>query len=254
MTYLDAIILGALQGLTEFLPISSSGHLVLGQSLLGITLPGKTFEVILHLGSLVSICIVFWPDIRDLIRSLNRVETWSFIGVLVLATVPAAVIGISFDDQIDAAFDSPRLVAVSLWVTGFILLSTRWFRSRDIQINWRNGLAIGLAQALAIIPGISRSGSTISMALALGIPADKAARFSFLLALPAILGAGLLTGIDVWQTPETQLTVGVSLTGFFTSLIVGWIALKWLINLVSKGKFYQFSAYCFALGLLAWVV
>ncbi|NOZ74197.1 MAG: undecaprenyl-diphosphate phosphatase [FCB group bacterium] len=254
MTYLDAILLGALQGLTEFLPISSSGHLVIAQALLGIELPGKTFEVILHLGSLGSILIVFRNDIYSLIRTLHTSETWKFIGLLVLATLPAAVIGIAFDNQIDRAFDSPRLVAVSLWITGFILLSTRWFQSRGKTINWQRGLGIGFAQALAIVPGISRSGSTISLAMALGVPAKEAARFSFLLALPAILGAGLLTGLKVLKSPEVSLSWSVSLIGFLTSLFVGWAALTWLIHLVSRGKFYQFSGYCFVLGLVAWVI
>lgn len=254
MTYLNAILLGTLQGLTEFLPVSSSGHLVIGQALLGISLPGKTFEVILHLGSLGSILIVFRKDIRSLIQTLNTQETWKFIAILALATVPAAVFGIAFDDQIDRAFDNVHLVAVSLWVTGFILLSTHWLGSRENRIDWQRGLGIGFAQALAIIPGISRSGSTISLALALGVPAKEAARFSFLLALPAILGAGLLTGLDVMKSPEHSLTLGMGLVGFLTSLLVGWLALKWLIHLVSKGKFYQFSGYCFVLGFLAWMI
>jgi len=254
MTYLQAMILGAIQGLTEFLPISSSGHLVLGKALLDLHLPGKSFEVILHLGSLVSIAIVFWPDIMEILRSLNKRETWNYIGIIVLATVPAAIVGVLFDKQINAAFNSTHVVAISLWVTALVLLVTRWVKQGDKPIQWKNGFIIGCAQAVAIIPGISRSGSTISTAMLLGIPPKEAARFSFLMAIPAIMGAGVLTGMDVLKNPTETVSLGIGLAGFFTSLIVGWAALKWLINLISKGKFYQFSAYCFLVGIVAWMV
>ncbi|RMF10162.1 MAG: undecaprenyl-diphosphate phosphatase [Candidatus Neomarinimicrobiota bacterium] len=254
MTYLEAVLLGALQGVTEFLPISSSGHLVLGQAWLGISLPGKTFEVVLHLGSLISILLVFWPDIRNLVLSLHQTATRRYAGILLWATLPAALIGIWLEEWFDQAFDSPHLVAASLVVTGLILFATKFLTPGQREVDWKRGFYIGLAQMCAIVPGISRSGSTISAALALGVESQEAARFSFLLALPAIAGAGLLTLREVMVTPELGLPLGPALAGFLTSVLVGYAALTWLLRIVSRGKLYQFSAYCFILGMLAWIV
>jgi len=254
MNLFDVIILGVLQGLTEFLPISSSAHLVISQYLLGIQIPGNDLEVILHVGTLFSVVAVFWSDIISLLTTLKEKETQKYIFYIIIGTLPAVVVGLLFKDRIESAFDSVTLVASTLIVTGVILILTRWAVNRNKELNYGNGFLIGVAQALAIIPGLSRSGLTISTGLFLGIPADVVARFSFLLAIPAIAGAGLLTTLDLIGTNVTTLSVPLVLTGFVSSFIVGWIALKWLIGLLKTGKFHWFGVYCIGVGILIWIV
>ena len=195
MTILEAVILGIIQGLTEFLPISSSGHLVLGQELLGISIPGNSFEVVVHLGTLCSVLIVFWPDIWELITSIRSTTSQKYILGIVIATIPAVLIGLLFKDIISEAFDNIRVVSITLLITGLILFTTKYINIKDINISLGRGLLIGIAQAAAIIPGISRSGVTISAGMHLGVSPDKAAKFSFLLAIPAIAGAGIINRI-----------------------------------------------------------
>jgi len=247
MNIIDAIILGILQGFTEFLPISSSGHLVLGQKLLGIHVPGNTLEVILHIGTLFSIIFVFWKDIVSIFKNLKQSETQKFVGLLILGTIPAVVIGLFFKDSIEVFFDSSKIVGFMLLVTAALLFLTRFVNKNDKEINWKSSFAIGLAQAFAILPGVSRSGSTISIAMMLGISPSKAARFSFLLAIPALIGAGLLTALDI---DTIQVSTNVLIVGFFSSFLSGWIALKWLLGLLKSGKFYWFGFYCLIVGLI----
>ncbi len=254
MNLFDVIILGVLQGLTEFLPISSSAHLVISQYLLGIQIPGNALEVILHVGTLFSVVAVFRKDIISLLSTLKESETQKYIFYIIIGTLPAVVVGLLFKEKIESAFDSVTLVAVMLLATGVILILTKWVKNRKKELNSGNGLLIGMAQALAIIPGLSRSGLTISMGLFLGIPAEVVARFSFLLAIPAIAGAGLLTTLDLIGTDVTILSIPLVLTGFISSFIVGWVALKWLIGLLKTGKFHWFGVYCVGVGILIWIV
>jgi undecaprenyl-diphosphatase len=249
--FLDALILGILQGITEFLPVSSSGHLVLGQKLLGINVPGNAFEVILHIGTLMSILVVFWPDIHRLLNEIKDVHVRTYIFTLVLGTTPAIIVGLSLKGQFALMFDNVHSVALALIVTGIILIFSKWFLNKKSDLTLVKGFGIGLAQALAIIPGISRSGATICTGLMMGLSTEEAARFSFLLAIPAIAGAGLLTAIDI---DKISLGMDVMAVGLLSSFLVGWVALKWLLNLLKTGKFHWFGVYCLLLGIIAaWI-
>ena len=253
MTIFEAALLGIIQGLTEFLPISSSGHLVIGQKVLGISVAGNVFEIVVHLGTLVSVLIVFWSDIWQLITSLKSTPTQKYIFAIVIGTLPAMVIGFLFKDVISEAFENIKVVAVTLMITGLILLTTKFINTKLKDISAGRGLLIGIAQGMAIIPGISRSGLTISLGMYLGIAPDKAAKFSFLLGIPAILGAGLLTGLDLMESSEPTLALSVLIVGFVSSLLVGWISLKWLLGLIKSGKFHWFGVYCLLIGLISWL-
>jgi len=251
MDFLDALILGILQGMTEFLPVSSSGHLVLGQKLLGINVPGNAFEVILHIGTLMSILVVFWPDIHRLLNENKDAHVRTYIFTLVLGTTPAIIVGLSLKGQFALMFDNAHSVALALIVTGIILIFSKWFLNKKSDLTLVKGFGIGLAQALAIIPGISRSGATICTGLMMGLSAEEAARFSFMLAIPAIVGAGLLTAIDI---DKISLGMDVMAVGLLSSFLVGWVALKWLLNLLKTGKFHWFGVYCLLLGIIAaWI-
>ena len=254
MTIFEATLLGIIQGLTEFLPISSSGHLVIGQKVLGISVAGNVFEIVVHLGTLVSVFIVFWKDIWQLITSLKSVSTQKYIFAIAIGTMPAIIIGFLFRDVITEAFESIRFVAITLMITGLILLTTKFIKTKLKDISIGRGLLIGIAQAMAIVPGISRSGMTISLGMHLGIAPDKAAKFSFLLGIPAIAGAGLLTGIDLMESSEATLGLSVLIVGFISSLLVGWISLRWLLGLIKLGKFHWFGVYCILIGILSWIL
>ena len=250
MDIIDALILGSLQGITEFLPVSSSGHLVLGQHFLGLSLPGNFFEVLVHLGTLCSVLVVFRTEILKLIQSIKSAESKIMLSALVIGTIPAVLIGLSMKDKISQLFENPLAVSFSLILTGIWLVMTKWFVNQQSNINLKNGFLIGCAQAIAIIPGISRSGATIGVAMLLGISPEKAAKFSFLLAIPAIAGAGLLTAIDIDPALVSSLSSGTIIVAFFSSFLVGWAALTWLLKLISKGQFHWFGLYCMVIGIL----
>ena len=251
MTLSDAIILGIIQGITEFLPISSSGHLVLGQELLGVNMPGNVFEVVTHIGTLLSVIFVFWKELAAILRSIQSLDTQRYIVYLLIGTLQAVIVGLGGKDIISSLFDSIYLVAGALIFTGIVLLGTQKLREKRERLNGKKGIVIGMAQALAIIPGISRSGLTISTSLALGLPGKEAAKFSFLLAIPAISGAGLLTALDMepgtFSIPLPQLSAA-----FVSSFTVGYISLKWLLGLLESGKFHRFGYYCITVGLITY--
>ena len=253
MTLIEAITLGVIQGITEFLPISSSGHLVLGQALLGIVLPGNEFEVITHLGTLLSVFCIFWTDIIKLISGIRDIKTQKYILYLTIATIPAVVVGLTSKSFISVLFESIHLVSISLIFTGLILFLSQKLIQRSETMTIKKGFLIGLSQAIAIIPGISRSGMTISMGLALGISGKEAAKFSFLLAIPSITGAGILTLMD---TSFSTMTIPASslIAAFLSSFIIGYLSLKWLFGLLESGKFHLFGYYCILIGLLTLVI
>jgi len=252
MTILEATILGIVQGFTEFLPISSSGHLVLGQAILGIEQPGNEFEILVHLGTLASVLVIFFDDIKSLILSLASKKTKIFIIYIVIGTLPAISIGLGFKDLIDSLFENVTAVGGALIFTGVVLFGSSFANRQYKEHSFLTCISIGCAQAMAIIPGVSRSGMTISAALFLGLSAKEAARFSFLLAIPAIGGAGLLTALDV--SGGFQMPIPVALAGLISSFAVGVVALKWLLGWLEQGKFHYFGIYCFAVGLITLVV
>jgi len=251
MQYIDTLILAILQGLTEFLPISSSGHLVIGQKLLNINLPGNAFEVVLHLGTLMSVLTVFRGEIKGIIFNLSDSSNQYYISALVFGTIPALLVGLLLRDSISLIFDDIRFVSLSLICTGIMLITSKFIVKRNVKLTLFIGLLIGLAQAAAIIPGISRSGATICMGILMGLSVPEAARFSFLLSIPVIIGAGLLTAINIKTIP---FSFDIVLLGILFSYLVGWISLKWLLTILNSGKLYWFGVYCLIIGLFVFMI
>ena len=273
MEILDAIILGVIQGLTEFLPVSSSGHLVLGGELLGLTESHLTFDVVVHVATLMVTLGFYRASVmgigKSLVQNLGSVfslTTWMdgfkawpelrLLFLIVVGSVPTAVIGLLFKDELEGLFGSPRLVSGMLLVTaGILWLTTRRSdTSRGIsEMRVRDALLIGLLQGFAVIPGISRSGSTIACALLLGVERELAVRFSFLLSVPAILGALLLQVLDVLETGHVLEPVPMA-AGFLAAVVVGVGALMMLIPLVNQGRLHYFAMYLVPVGILGIVV
>ena len=270
MNFFEALLLGILQGLTEFLPVSSSGHLVLAQAFLGLKEPLVFFDVMLHVGTLAAVLVVYRGAIGNLISGgvsaiarRNVSPELKFIWLILLGSIPTGVIAMLFKDTLEAAFDKVWLVSVMLIVTGGILQLPRLRRegaapkrasgnnggasdAADTGMRWWHAPLIGIAQGCAITPGISRSGTTISVALLCGISAKTAAEYSFLLSIPAILGAVVLKMRDV---VDTAIPIHIIAGGMLASFVVGYIALRLLLVMLNRGKFSVFSYYCVALGL-----
>jgi undecaprenyl-diphosphatase len=254
MNIFETTILGIIQGLTEFLPVSSSGHLVLFQNLLGFKEPELLLDCSLHFGTLLAVCVYFRNDLKKIVTEIWKGDFKnphaSLALWIVVGSVPTAVIGLVFKAPLERLFGSVTIVGATLIVTGIIVALTRMipegFGTRT-RVGLLAALAVGTAQGLAIIPGISRSGTTIVCALLLGLDRDLAGRFSFLLAIPAIIGA-LAIQIDLDALERVGLVpLGF---GFFSSAIVGLLALKLLMGIVRKGHLYYFAPYCWVIGLV----
>ncbi len=261
MTLLNAVILGLIQGLTEFLPVSSSGHLVIGQHLLHLTEPNLAFDVVLHLGTLLAVFVYFRRELREILTALfgKGDPKWRRVALLILlATVPTGVIGVLFKDLFERLFSSPAVVACMLAVTGLLLFTadrvTKAVRPLS-GVGMKDALLIGLVQGVSIIPGISRSGSTIAMGLFRRIEAKAAARFSFLLSIPAILGATVLEGKEI-----IGHAVGGSglifFTGFVTAAVSGWLAIRILMAVLARKGLTVFALYCWGVAGITffWIV
>ena len=250
MQYLDTLILAILQGLTEFLPISSSGHLVIGQKLLDINLPGNAFEIVLHIGTLMSVLTVFRGELKTLLFNLNDPFNRYYISAIAFGTIPAILFGLLLKDYISLIFDNIRFVSISLVFTGIMLVASKFIIKRNVKLTVFIAIIIGMAQAVAIIPGISRSGATICMGILMGLSASEAARFSFLLSIPVIIGAALLTAMNIETIP---FGLDIILLGIVSSYLVGWVSLKWLLNILNSGKLYWFGIYCLIIGLFVYI-
>ncbi|MBN2227058.1 MAG: undecaprenyl-diphosphate phosphatase [candidate division Zixibacteria bacterium] len=251
MNYLDAIILGVLQGLTEFLPVSSSGHLVLTQHLLGVKLNGVVFELLVHFGTLMAVLIYFRERIIRLILALfdrSMKTERRMILFLILGTIPAVVVALLFDDIIEEAFSSPVLTSVMLVITGFVLLLTGVIKKKGGEVSGGKAFLIGCGQALAIFPGISRSGSTIAAGMFVGIKPMEAAEFSFLLSIPAIAGAIVFKLREIVDLDTTL--IGQYAVGTAVSFLSGLFAVYLLLSIIKKGKFQYFGIYCLIIGIL----
>jgi len=249
---LDVFFLAVLQGVAEFLPISSSGHLVLAQSLLKINNPGVRLEVVLHLGTLVSIFIYYRATISKLIRGGLRGdrESWLTAGHIALSAIPAVFFYMLCHDKIDAFFEDSRAVGGFLLFTGAVLCALRWMACGEGGVTATRALLVGIAQALAVLPGISRSGLTISAARMAGIAPDKAAEFSFLMSAPLLIGAALMDFVGI--TPSSgahALPAWLLLTAAGISAAVGLVSLALLVRTLRGGRFWLFGLYCFAAGL-----
>jgi undecaprenyl-diphosphatase len=254
MSAIEALILGIVQGLTEFLPISSSGHLEIGKALFGLEAIGQEslfLTLVLHVGTALSTLIIFRKDIILLIKgifSTTKNENHDFAIKIVISMVPAVLVGLFLEDQIAILFDQNLiLVGSMLFLTGIVLFWAEKTRESKGTVSNRKALYIGIVQAIAILPGISRSGLTIAGALILGVDREKAARFSFLMVLPLILGSMAKSLVDFQGVPQ-QLDLFPLIIGFLASLISGIFACKWMISLVKKSQLIYFSFYCFVVG------
>ena len=252
MNALEAALLGFIQGAAEFLPISSSGHLVITQVLLGIDIPGVLFEVAVHVATLVSILLVYRTRVTDLTvgaLSGDR-DAWRYVGLVVVATIPAVLLGVFARDRVEAVFENPYAPGVALLVTGAFLWSSRRAvdRADAPRPGWIAALLIGVAQALALVPGISRSGATVVAALWLGVEAREAAAFSFLMAVPAIAGAAVLQIPDIGGAGTAGLSPGVVLLGAVVAGVVGVLAIRTFVAMLARRSFHFFAPYCWIVG------
>ncbi len=259
MDWLSALILGIIQGLAEFLPVSSSGHLELGRSLLGLEMSGETgllFTITVHAGTALSTIVVFYKDIVSILGGIfkGHEEDRKFAGAILVSMIPAGVIGLLFEDAIEGLFEgSTLLVGLMLLVTGLLLLMADQAKKTHKKVSLGDAFAVGIAQAIAILPGISRSGATISASVLLGIDREKAARFSFLMVVPVILGKMLLDVVDMTSNPESASDTMLMplMVGFVAAFITGLWACRTMIQLVKRAKLKYFAYYCFAVGAIA---
>lgn len=241
--------LSVLQGIAEFLPISSSGHLVLGKHLLNMQELGLRIDIFLHVGTLVAIFAFYFAIIRRIIVNLE----WSYLFKVVLSAIPAGLVGILFKDQLEAAFASPKMVGGALIFTGLVLTCTRFLPRGEKDVSFGRAFLMGLAQAIAILPGVSRSGMTLAAARASKVDAEKSAEFSFLMSAPPIAGAALLELLKSFHATETSVEVGWGLTiyGCVLASVVGYFSLKILVSSLKGRWFWLFGPYCVLAGLAA---
>lgn len=268
---LSAIILGAVQGISEFLPISSSGHLIIVPAILGVQ-TSIVFDTILHLGTLVAIFTFFWKDIINIIKGfilsildlteskevflegLRKVPEKRLSWLLIIATIPTGIIGIIFKDAVETIFRSTVYVGIFLIITGIILYLSERRASGNItasNMSFKNAIVIGICQGLAVLPGISRSGSTIAAGLFEGLNREYAARYSFLLCIPAVLGAGLIQAKDIVTMDVSAM---VLVAGFFSSVIFGYLSIKLLLKMIEGWNLDIFAYYCWIVGILTVVI
>ena len=266
MDWLDALILGIVQGLAEYLPISSSGHLEIFRQILGVNLPSDVtlqFDVILHAATVCSTLVILWPMFSRLCKSFftfRRDYDFYYVCKILVSCIPIAIVGFCFKEQVEEFFGSGlRVVGICLCVTAALLLfahlSDRMIpANRGRDINWLDAFIIGCAQAVAVLPGLSRSGTTIATGILLGDKRDQMAQFSFLMVIIPILGEALLDVKDMIGQEAVQGAAEVGalplVIGFIAALAVGCCACKWMIEIVKKGKLYWFSLYCLVMGVL----
>lgn len=265
MTFLQAIILGIVQGLTEFIPVSSSGHLVLVPHFMGWEFTASQafiFDVLVQWGTLFAVFIYFRRDLIDIISAFGRsllagkpfaTEDARMGWYLIIATIPAVVVGLLCKDLIEAAFSNARITGFFLLITAALLMIAEVIgkRNRSMgEITWVDSLWIGCSQVLALLPGISRSGATIAGGMTRNLDRSSAARFSFLMSVPVMLGAGVLAIKDLFAMPVTDNFLLPLLAGFLAALVSGYIAIRWLIAYLSRHSLSVFAVYCLLLGLV----
>jgi undecaprenyl-diphosphatase len=261
MNWIEALILGLIQGLTEFLPVSSSGHLEIGKALLGVeTTENLTFTVLVHGATVLSTLVVFRKDIAHLLVGLFRFqwnEETQYIAKIAVSMIPIAIVGVFFKDAVEAVFESANmllLVGLMLLVTASFLTFAYYKRSGDKNLSYFHAFIIGMAQTIAVLPGISRSGATIATGLILGNRKSEIAKFSFLMVLVPILGENILSLLkyDAAAQAATQSSeVLVLAVGFIAAFIAGLVACKWMINIVKQGKLIYFAIYCAVVAAIA---
>lgn len=259
MDLLQAILLGIVQGITEFLPVSSSGHLQIAKELLGVDITDNlSFDVMLHAGTVCSTVVVLWREVWTLLRGLfsrRFTEEQAYVLKIAVSMIPIGIVGLLFVDRLDALLEAPYILAVvgaMLLLTAALLTFAYYAKPRiKERISYRDAFLIGLAQAAAAMPGLSRSGATIATGLLLGNRKDAVARFSFLMVLAPIVGQTLLEMLDAGGLPATGIAPGVLLAGFGASFLTGCAACRFMLEIVKRGKLVWFAVYCAAAGLLA---
>ena len=262
MGLIQAVILSIVQGITEFIPVSSSGHLVLFQHFLGVEIAEDDifFEILTHFGTSIAIFLVFFNDILDLAnRAVSsdrqiRYDAWRYVGYIVIGSIPVAIVGVFLKDFVIQAFAVPALSATLLLLTGCILYLSKFRQAEGVAVTLGAALIIGLAQALAPMPGISRSGITIVAALLIGVSRPEAGKFSFMLALPALIGASLLDFIKIESLDSLSLSMPAIILSLTVSAAVGYVALKILLGFINRGHLHYFSYYCVAAGVISLIL
>ena len=259
MSWFEALILGLIQGLTEYLPVSSSGHLAIGQALFGMNdgADNLMFTVVVHVATVLSTIVILWSEIDWILKGLFKCELnaeTKYVLNIIVSMIPVGIVGLFFKDQVEEIFGSGLLVVgFCLLITSALLVFSYYAKPRQKEhISWKDALIIGIAQAIAVLPGVSRSGSTIATGLMLGNKKESLAQFSFLMVIPPILGEALLDvlkmlkGEDVMGGIETLPLV----IGFLAAFLSGCVACKWMINIVKKGKLIYFGIYCAIVGVV----
>lgn len=259
MSWFEALILGILQGMTEYLPVSSSGHLAIGSALFGIQgEENLTFTVVVHIATVLSTLVILWKEIDWIFRGLFKWkmndETKYVINILV-SMIPIGIVGVFFKDYVEEIFGSGLLIVGCMLLLTAVLLAFSYYakpRQKE-KISLRDAFIIGLAQACAVMPGLSRSGSTIATGLILGNKKETLAQFSFLMVIPPILGEALLSGMEIVKNASAanaEISMGALIIGFLAAFISGCVACKWMINIVKKGKLIWFGVYCAIAGVI----
>lgn len=256
MRIIEALILGLVQGFTEFLPVSSSGHLEIGHALLGIESENNLlFDIVLHGATVLSTLVVFWKEIVSLFKDSFHFkwnESNSYLAKILLSAIPVGIGGILFNDQIESLFTGNlALVGCMLLVTATLLTVSNFTRKGKRKITFLDSVIIGIAQFLAVIPGISRSGSTIATGMMLGNDKSQLAKFSFLMVIIPIIGANFLKVISGDLGTESNIEILPLIIGFVAAFLSGLLACSWMINLVKRGKLIYFAIYCMVIGLIA---
>lgn len=261
MSWWQALILGVVQGLTEFLPVSSSGHLTIGQALLNVQFEEGDmllFDVMVHAATVCSTLLVLWRPVAQLLQGTFLTPQWNtekqYVGKILLSMIPVFVVGVWFKDYVEAIFGSGLLVVgICLMVTAALLCFAQYAHPRHKEtISWWDSLIIGVAQACAVLPGLSRSGTTIATGILLGNKRESVAQFSFLMVLIPILGQTLLSVLDILQGDVvTHLSLTAMLTGFVSAFVVGALACRWMLEIVKRQKLIYFAVYCLVLGTFA---
>ena len=249
----EVTVLAILQGIAEFLPISSSGHLVLGKSLLGLGEAGLRLDIFLHVGTLLSIFVFYFSIIRRIVINLE----WSYLLKIVVSAIPAGLVGVLFKDELEAVFASPKMVGGALIFTGVVLTLTRFLPKGDREVSFLRAIIMGVAQALAILPGVSRSGMTLAAARVSKVEAAKSAEFSFLMSVPPIAGAALLEvvkGLGDSAASLGEVSWPLVIYGGALAAVVGYFALKVLVSALKGRWFWLFGPYCLLAGLLTLIL
>ncbi len=259
MNWIEALILGIVQGLTEFLPVSSSGHLEIGKVLLNVeNKENLTFTVLVHFATVLSTITVFFREIKDLSAGLIKFrwnEETRYVSKILVSMIPVLVVGILFREEVEALFSGNlKMVGGALILTALLLISTKLVKTGNKKIPFLDAFLIGIAQAAAVIPGISRSGATISTGLLLRNGKSEVARFSFLMVLLPIIGAALLDILSISSSGPDSIPVLALVTGFVAAYLSGFLACSWMINLVKKGNLYWFALYCAVIGIVSIVI